>query len=514
MPMNRKSRARRSPILRPGPRRSSAIRHSLGILAFIMILALANLLWHDRSVFSEMENRVLATAPDLDAAALASGVFAREFDLWVSDRFVLRSQWLRFSRRIEGLRGGAGDTRLVRVRSGDLFENGGLAGSSPGTVAGFFDDEVLPGAEAGANSGSEFPGLPAGTRLLGRGTPGIRGREGFLLPGDGPMALYIPGPEPEIVEEDNNRSVENAILIIGNQGFEVVRYAQASAEYYTAAVSRFAGLAGSGVRSYLMVAPSHLQQIDPALYNGPLGADQKSAISHMYGTLKNGVIPVDIFPVLSNREAEGIYFRTDHHWTARGAYLAYREFAAASRFLPVPLSRYQRREVDGFLGSMYLLTGSEILAREPDTVELFEPFVEHRYEVLSYGNMVEKPILDDFYADRQNKYEIFISSDRPLAVIENEVDSTRRIAVVKDSYGNAFIPFLMPHYEEVHIIDPRYFDRNLVEYVQENGIGEVLFVNYFAVVSIARGYARNLNRIIDLPRSAPAESFDAQPAGG
>ena len=51
------------------------------------------------------------------------------------------------------------------------------------------------------------------------------------------------------------------------------------------------------------------------------------------------------------------------------------------------------------------------------------------------------------------------------------------IAVVKESYGNAFVPYLTYNYEEVHVIDFRTFGDNLVSYCQQNGIDEVLFLN-------------------------------------
>ncbi len=477
-------------------KRIGAVFHSLGMILFFIALSALNLRWHNREDLSADENRRLAELPRFNEPGMMSGKFAEDFDSWVTDRFVFRGHFLQVNRIIQEMRGFQTGPRLVRVRSGNLFEADNVLSEQ----ASILGDPGTP-PDSGLAAGDQ-KNLPLNGRMLSLGAQGIRGRAGFLLPGDGLKALFIPGPKVHRPEQPGEQvRTENAILILGNRGFEVVKYSEGSAAYYADAVARFAALTGDDVDSYLIVAPSHLQQIDPELYGGPLGADQRAAIDFIHNRVGGQVKSVDVFPALTNRNAEGIYFRTDHHWTARGAYLAYREFAIKARFIPVPLSRYSVREVPGFLGSMYLLTGNRALAREPDVVELFVPFVEHRYQVQRYGEMVDKPILDDFYADRPNKYEIFISSDRPLAVIKNTVGGGRRIAVVKDSYGNAFIPFLMPHFEEVHIIDPRYFDRNLIQYVAEQQIDDVLFINYLAVVSIARGYARNLHRVIDLPRT-------------
>jgi len=131
----------------------------------------------------------------------------------------------------------------------------------------------------------------------------------------------------------------------------------------------------------------------------------------------------------------------------------------------------------------------------PDTVEIFLPFTPYTYRTFWRQEGAEKPLIDFAWETDQNKYQIFISSDSPLAVIECPDGPERTVAVVKDSYGNAFVPFLLPHYREIHIIDPRYFEGNLFEYVRRNPVDDVLFINSYAVIADAWGYARNLERI-------------------
>ena len=57
----------------------------------------------------------------------------------------------------------------------------------------------------------------------------------------------------------------------------------------------------------------------------------------------------------------------------------------------------------------------------------------------------------------------------------------KKIAIVKESYGNCLSPYFTNNYEEVHIIDFRYFRDNVNKsfqaYCTENGITDVLFVN-------------------------------------
>ena len=41
--------------------------------------------------------------------------------------------------------------------------------------------------------------------------------------------------------------------------------------------------------------------------------------------------------------------------------------------------------------------------------------------------------------------------------IDTGTRNGKSIVVVKESYGNAFVPFLIPHYEHIYVVDERYF---------------------------------------------------------
>ena len=77
-----------------------------------------------------------------------------------------------------------------------------------------------------------------------------------------------------------------------------------------------------------------------------------------------------------------------------------------------------------------------------------------------------------------NKYLAFISGDQPLEKITTGVTNGKKILVIKESFGNAFVPFLCNNYQEVYVVDPRKIDMNLPEFIKNNGIGEVLAINY------------------------------------
>ena len=76
---------------------------------------------------------------------------------------------------------------------------------------------------------------------------------------------------------------------------------------------------------------------------------------------------------------------------------------------------------------------------------------------------------------------MFMGGDKVHTKITTNLETGRKIAVFKESYGNAFIPFLTDNFDEIYVIDIRYFGRNAVEYIKEQGITDVLFLdNIFA----------------------------------
>jgi hypothetical protein len=87
-------------------------------------------------------------------------------------------------------------------------------------------------------------------------------------------------------------------------------------------------------------------------------------------------------------------------------------------------------------------------------------------------------VITKSYADLDQKYGIFLGGDFALGVIKTNAKTDKKIMVIKDSYGNAFIPFLTPHYSEIYVVDPRHYKESIVDLVNENEIGEVMFLNY------------------------------------
>lgn len=180
------------------------------------------------------------------------------------------------------------------------------------------------------------------------------------------------------------------------------------------------------------------------------------------------LLALDALSVLTDHKDEEIYYRTDHHWTSRGAYLVYAALMGAEA-LPESAFTVETLSED-FLGTTFSKAG---IWFEKDTIEAWQPDTVYTAEHNLDGRTLDS-IYDRSFLDKKDKYSVFLGGNQALTVIRTDNQNGRRLALVKDSYANTFVQFLLPHYEEIHIIDLRSFALPLSAYVEEQDITDLL----------------------------------------
>lgn len=274
-------------------------------------------------------------------------------------------------------------------------------------------------------------------------------------------------------------SVQSSIILQGDRAMEIYGVAQNSLKSYATVISDFAKRVPKA-NVYVLLAPTSIEFYGPESYRTG-SRSQAKGIGIAYGALTGeNVKSVDALSEIQKHTNEYVYFRTDHHWTARGAYHAYTAFCKTAGFTPTKLEDHKTGRIDGFVGTMYTYTSAQILADNPDYVEYFYPLSEATgmiYTDATMANGRSMRIITETVSNR-NKYLAFLEGDNPLEKITTSNKNGKKIAIVKESYGNAFAPFLIDHYEEVYVIDPRKVDMDLKSFVFEQGITDILFINY------------------------------------
>ena len=265
------------------------------------------------------------------------------------------------------------------------------------------------------------------------------------------------------------------LYIYKNAAYELCGASDEAGKDYAAAISEFKN-AAPDFTVYNMVVPTHTEfGIPPRLAGEIYTQSQSQNIKTIYSSYTEDVKPINCYNALCRHKDEYVYFNTDHHWTGLGAYYAYQAFCEQTGQQALALTDCTEQTIDGFEGSFYSADAS----LTPDTVHYWQfPYQTH-------AKRQEEPGADMYDTDvyyegaaGSGAYITFIYGDSSLFVEYNDTNKNgKKIAVVKESYGNAFVPYLTNNYEEVHIIDFRYFSGKLKDYMQENGITEILFLN-------------------------------------
>ena len=157
----------------------------------------------------------------------------------------------------------------------------------------------------------------------------------------------------------------------------------------------------------------------------------------------------------------------------------------AKGMTPSPLTDYTKSEYPGFVGSFYQYSNqSETLKNNPDTVVAYTPTCNDLTYTNTDGQQVSGYVVSDAtkYSEA-NKYLCFICGDQPYERIDNpNITDGSSCLVVKESYGNAFIPWLVDHYENVYIVDFRYNNDNVVEICKEKEVDDLILLNNISII--------------------------------
>lgn len=182
---------------------------------------------------------------------------------------------------------------------------------------------------------------------------------------------------------------------------------------------------------------------------------------------------IDVTDILRSHKDEYIYYKTDHHWTTHGAYYAYEAWAKEMGFTPQSREDFAiETATEEFYGTLYSKLG---IAKEADSIELYMPKEPAAYEV--YYDLSEKAF-DSLYERKhlatKNKYAVFLDDNHPFIRIRTTNQNGRNLLLIKDSYANCFVPLAVEHYENVYMIDLRYYRGDIEAAVKEYGITDML----------------------------------------
>lgn len=432
-----------------------AVLFAVAIIAFIIPL---------RPTYSDSEKRELTKFPKFTLSSFFSGEYFIGIDKWYSDTFPARDTFTDINTRLTMLFGKNDVTIHGEVEEGDAI---------PSVEETTKDDKNS--SETTTSSNNESSANNSSTESV------VSKPVSSAPPASSSPAVSKPATPPPPTTQ-----TLGALLINGDTAYEYYNFVKTVADSYTDAINRAAALLEGKARVYDMIIPTSMAITAPEnLVKGVNTSDQKAAINYMHSRLSKNVNFIPLYDVLKSRNKDYIYFRTDHHWTSLGAYYSYCELMKTKGVEPLSLDKYAKHEFPGFLGTFYTSSGKlPQLAAKPDTVVAYGPAVTNTLKLFDKtGYWYDTTIISDMTkVSASNKYLTFIKGDNGLSKIDNpSLSDGSACIVIKESFGNAFVPFLVPHYQTVYIIDYRHIHnvdtRGLIQLQADSGATDVIFIN-------------------------------------
>ncbi len=288
----------------------------------------------------------------------------------------------------------------------------------------------------------------------------------------------------EIYSDGEITSFPSGVVITGDSAYEQYTYIEDIALKYTDTINNIAGSLEGISDVYSIVIPTSIGITFPDNKKGLEGSSsQKKALKKIASKMSGSVHFIPLYNTMMSHRKEYIYFRTDHHWTAKGAYYTYDAFCKAKKTMPVKIKDFKKVSFGTFAGSFYKDTNGNAALKKDTLYAYYPASYEDGSISLNYTNkdgvQLKGSLIEDAAGYGESlKYLAFIDGDNPYTVIENSsLQDNSSCIVVKESFGNALIPFLVNHYQKIYVIDYRYWDGNIIKLAKEKKAGDVIIVN-------------------------------------
>ena len=229
------------------------------------------------------------------------------------------------------------------------------------------------------------------------------------------------------------------------------------------------------VNQYVALAPTSIELYPEKLPPFAGTGIQEEVMDLVTAQLNPSIQVVDVLTPLKKMKQHYIYYRTDHHWTSWGAFYAYQEVAKAMDLVPYQLDDFTIETVsDAFYGTFYSKASDNRI--QPDTIEVFTPKRPMTYSVSFDDDTHMSSLYDSSFLQKRDKYTFFLGGNHAQTVIHSSVKSGKKLLLIKDSYAHALAPFLANHFEEIHMLDLRYYHASIEAYIKEQAISDVLIL--------------------------------------
>lgn len=436
--------------------------HNLGIILFagVMLLgAFLGLLFFARPKTSEKEKRSLAKYPSFTMKTFLNGEYFSDVSTWYSDTYPFRDALVSADQKLKDLYGIESKTMMV----GEEKQADEIPDINDNTEA--VTETTIAATTEAATEDTEAGATTEAT------TEKVR---------------EVDPPDSKGMDEEIQNQIQQNLYVKGDAAYSVYYFGKENCTNYVAALNNVAAELKGQTTVYNILVPNNSGvMLSEDELSKLAGSDQEQAIDYYYSIESDDVKTVDTIKTLREYNDEYLYFRTDHHWTQLAAYYVYQNFCKVKGIEAHDLSYYDKKEFKNFLGTFYSTLGNSNMEANPDTVDAYVPkgtndmtFWDTDGKEWNWNVIYDV----DSWAS-SSKYMTFIGGDRPMEVIENpQIKDGSSCVVLKESYGNCFVPFLVDHYQTVYVLDYRYTTVNVLDFVKEKQADDLIIINNITII--------------------------------
>lgn len=475
------------------------------ITSFIALMAVNVVfsLFQDNDGFSPFENRKLSGPPEVSLGSILSGRFEDGYESYLLDNFLLRDL------TVQGYQAYTdmffldafqdNEDILMQVNVDDFVtagENGNTADGSAaqnGTAAAVGSDSPKKrrqGSGAGPQSGNQQGGQVYSASQAGAS----------FVDGDSGTDEQPNAPEGSAYDDGSDAKLNNSLIISGNR--VMMPTGANNLDAFSDLLAEIAEIL-PGKDIYSITGPTSASFYASEKYS--TGSYDQSRAEDIIESNAVGVKVVKAYDELLAHRAEDIYFRSDVHWTALGAYYAYSAFCRSAGITPASLENdFTPGTYEPFLGGLYSQIYKQPqaarLKNDPEKLDYYIPKTGYQLTLYKMGNLkapydAGSIINTDFESLGAYKYSCFGWGDQRIERITTDVPGGRSVLVVKDSYGSALVPFLVPNYSKIYVIDPKGFntegalDFDAKTLIRDENIDDIVFC--FSIYGSGRSIIQN-----------------------
>ena len=509
-------RARRQ---RMRERRRIDVRYLIIAAVMFAVVVIMNIFQTNRPTSSELEKRELAKFPEFSIESLMSGKFTEGINAYFADTFVFRDSLVAASKKLDSLRGysyslGGGDDFVLLSPGVSKDNNSEVGDILDGLHEGTADSTEAPDTESDRSEtlrlsktslsltvggGAVISAESDGT--LGTVTWHIDDGDVVSLTSDGATATLkgISEGTAQLTCSDGNTEAKckisvtkvssggvdngdtadfmtNGLFIYGDAVYSQGWYDENYAGDYARTVAYYKQIFPKS-RISVCVIPTSAIKIDNADVKEKI-PDQTAIFSRLREIIGSSSVNfVNVYDELYAHRDEYIYFKSDHHWTQRGAYYAYKAFVESIGLEATQLDDFDMRVLtDSYSGSMYSYTQDERVKNFKDSVEAY--LTKKKLTMTVTDRSGSTSTYDSAIMTWSQSYSAFLCGDNPYTVINvPENPQNRNILVLKDSYGNAMVPYLAENFGNIMVVDTRYSDINVATMFADYDLTDILFIN-------------------------------------